>query len=168
MAKGCCDYQPALSGLENKRNEELCEQAAELGVDAQELHDATKLDFGEWTYCRAHLAPHQGDWCTVDAKRDKVGLGPMKDMDEATEKCRHLGLPLYGDQRVQHDLAYLTECELATLTQLQGLKSSSRSRVARQAGIVEKAVAACKRHKVNKGDAEKCPRLYGLLFKGEA
>jgi len=41
-------------------------------------------------------------------------------------------------------LAWLTECQLATLEGLEGLKSTSKSELARQREICDKAVAQCK------------------------
>lgn len=58
--------------------------------------------FGDWVYCGQHLRAHPTGWCTV-GNQDKLGIGPMKgtveeQAEEANQKCRRLGLKLYGDK----------------------------------------------------------------------
>lgn len=58
-------------------------------------------------------------------------------------------------------LAWLTECQLATLEGLEGVKRTSKSELARQREICERAVAHCKDLGVTPRGlrGQSCPRL---------
>jgi len=53
---------------------------------------------GTWVYCSQHMKPHQTGWCGVSA-RDKLGLGDVKNIHEAIDKCRLFHLPLSADRK---------------------------------------------------------------------
>lgn len=128
--------------------------------------DQAPSPWGKFVYCSQHLGIHSSDWCTVGEKLNMVNLGSVESEQEAAEKCRRLGLPLFEEQRPQKDLADMAECQLATLEELRGLKSSSQSRIKRQEEIVKRCIDACRRHGVSQRDVERCPRLRKKLFGG--
>lgn len=55
-------------------------------------------------------------------------------------------------------LAYLAECQLATLEELNGRRRTSKTDLARHGRIARFAVEAARRH-CGPGDLEGCPRL---------
>jgi hypothetical protein len=57
--------------------------------------DEEAFGVGAWVYCRQHMRAHQTGWCGV-SPRDKVGLG-VKTAQEAIDRCRAWGFPLYSD-----------------------------------------------------------------------
>lgn len=58
--------------------------------------DVAAFGADAWVYCNQHMRAHQTGWCTV-SPRDKVGLG-VKTAQEAYNKCRAWGFPLYADR----------------------------------------------------------------------
>lgn len=61
-----------------------------------EAEDVAAFGRGAWVYCNQHMRPHLTGWCSV-SPRDKVGLG-VKTAEEAYDKCRAWGFPLYADR----------------------------------------------------------------------
>lgn len=69
-------------------------------MEIQKRDRTDDVRLGPWVYCGQHLAVHHSGWCTVGLE-DKVGLGEFSGTDHeqgmaAAEKCRRLGLKLYG------------------------------------------------------------------------
>lgn len=52
-----------------------------------------------------------------------------------------------SEKYLANEFAYATECNLATLEELQDLKSSSKSRIARQQGICDRMLRTCLSYK---------------------
>lgn len=61
--------------------------------------------------------------------------------------------------KMQTDLAYFTECQLATLEGMRCTKSTSKSALSRQQGIVDKMVTSCYTHGVDKLERRNGPGL---------
>lgn len=66
-----------------------------MDENKEPTEDEIAFGKGAWVYCNQHMRAHQTGWCTV-ANRDKVGLG-VSTVQEAEDKCRQWGFPLYAD-----------------------------------------------------------------------
>lgn len=64
---------------------------------------------------------------------------------------------------IKHDLAHIAECQLATVEEMKGIKSTSQRRLNRQLSIAKWATDACRVHGVTYDDVASCPRLKSLL-----